>query len=51
MILPLSALRKLAPREPSAEANIRACLKRIDARPAFQRSIHKADPGSPRQIV
>jgi glutathione S-transferase len=51
MLLPLSALRRLAPRDPSAEVNICAYLKRIDARPAFQRAIHKADPGSPRQIV
>lgn len=51
MVLPLSAVRKLVPREPSADANIRAYLQRINARPAFQRAIRKADPNSPRQIV
>jgi glutathione S-transferase len=51
MVLPLSAVRKLAPREPSADPDIRAYLKRIDARPAFQRAIRKADPSSPRQIL
>ena len=51
MVLPLSAVRKLVPREPPAGANIDAYLRRIVARPAFQHAIHKADPGSPRQIV
>jgi len=50
MVLPLSTLRRLVPRQPSADANVREYLKRIAARPAFQRAILKADPDSPRVI-
>jgi glutathione S-transferase len=44
MLFPLTTMRVFAPRDLSAYPNIRTYLKRIGARPAFQRAAKKADP-------
>ena len=42
---PLTTMRAFVPRDLSAFPNIRAYLKRIGARPAYQRAMAKGDPG------
>ena len=44
-VFPLTTMRVFAPRDISPYPNIRAYLKRIGERPAFQRAMAKADPG------
>jgi glutathione S-transferase len=44
-VFPLTTMRLFAPRDISPYPNIRAYLKRIGERPAFQRAMAKADPG------
>jgi glutathione S-transferase len=44
-LFPLTTMRLFAPRDITPYPNIRAYLKRIGARPAFQRAMAKADPG------
>jgi glutathione S-transferase len=44
MLFSLTTMRVFAPRDLSAFPNIRAYLKRIGARPAFQRAAKKGDP-------
>jgi glutathione S-transferase len=44
MLFPLTTMRVFAPRDLSAYPNIRTYLKRIGARPAFQRAAKKGDP-------
>jgi glutathione S-transferase len=44
-LFPLTTMRAFAPRDIKPYANIRAYLKRVGARPAFQRAMAKADPG------
>jgi glutathione S-transferase len=44
MLFPLTTMRRSVPRDLSPYPNIRAYLKRIGARPAFQRAAKKADP-------
>lgn len=45
MLFPLTTMRVFAPRDLTAYPHIRAYLGRIGQRPAFQRAMHKADPG------
>jgi len=45
MLFPLTTMRVFAPRDMASYPNIRAYLKRIAARPAYQRAMAKADPG------
>lgn len=45
ILFPLTTMRVFAPRDISPYPNIRGYLQRIAARPAFQRAMHKADPG------
>jgi glutathione S-transferase len=47
MLFPLTTMRMFAPRDLAPYPNIRAYLKRIAARPAYQRAIKKADPDLP----
>ncbi|MEO7787443.1 MAG: glutathione S-transferase family protein [Sphingomicrobium sp.] len=47
MIFPLTTGRYFVPRDLAPFPNIRAYLKRIGERPAFQRAMAKADPGLP----
>jgi glutathione S-transferase len=44
MVFVLTTMRAFAPRDLSAYPNIRAYLKRIGARPAYQRAMAKGDP-------
>jgi glutathione S-transferase len=44
MLFPLTTMRVFAPRDLSPYPNIRAYLKRIGARPAYQRAAKKGDP-------
>jgi glutathione S-transferase len=44
-LFPLSTMRVFAPRDLKPYPNVRAYLKRIGDRPAFQRAMAKADPG------
>jgi glutathione S-transferase len=44
-VFPLTTMRAFAPRDLTPYPNIRAYLKRIGERPAFQRAMAKADPG------
>jgi glutathione S-transferase len=44
-IFPLTTMRVFAPRDLKPYPNVRAYLKRIGERPAFQRAMAKADPG------
>jgi glutathione S-transferase len=44
-VFPLTTMRLFAPRDLKPNPNVRAYLKRIGARPAFQRAMAKADPG------
>src|SRR3984957_1451378 len=44
-LFPLTTMRAFAPRDIKPYPNIRAYLKRVGARPAFQRAMAKADPG------
>jgi glutathione S-transferase len=44
-LFPLSTMRVFAPRDLKPYSNVRAYLKRIGERPAFQRAMAKADPG------
>jgi len=44
-MFPLTTMRVFAPRDITPYPNIRAYLKRIGERPAFQRAMAKADPG------
>ncbi len=41
----LTTMRAFAPRDISGSPNILAYLQRIAARPAYQRAMHKGDPG------
>jgi glutathione S-transferase len=50
MMFPLTTMRLFAPRDIGPYANLRAYLKRIAARPAFQRAMQKADPGLPPKL-
>lgn len=45
MMFPLTTMRLFAPRDIGPFPNLRAYLRRIDARPAFRRAMAKADPG------
>ncbi len=45
MMFPLSTMRAFSPRDLSANRNTQTYLKRIAARPAYQRAMAKADPG------
>jgi glutathione S-transferase len=45
MFFSLTTLRVFAPRDLTPYPNIRAYLKRIGARPAYQRAMSKAEPG------
>lgn len=45
MVFPLTTMRAFAPRDLTPYPNIRAYLRRIGDRPAFQRAMEKADPG------
>jgi glutathione S-transferase len=45
MLFPLTTMRAFAPRDLSPFPNIRAYLKRIGERPAYQRAMTKGDPG------
>jgi glutathione S-transferase len=44
-MFPLTTMRLFAPRDLKPYPNVRAYLKRIGERPAFQRAMAKADPG------
>jgi len=44
MVFPLTTMRAFVPRDLSAYPNILAYLKRIGARPAYQRAMAKGDP-------
>ena len=44
MLFPLTTMRVFAPRDLTPYPNIRAYLKRIGDRPAFQRASKKGDP-------
>jgi glutathione S-transferase len=45
MVFPLTTLRAFAPRDLSAFPHVRAYLKRIGERPAYQRAMNRGDPG------
>lgn len=45
MLFPLSTMRAFVARDLSSNVNTQAYLKRIAARPAYQRAMEKADPG------
>jgi len=47
MLFPMATGRHFFPRDLTPFPNIRAYLKRIGERPAFQRAMAKADPGMP----
>jgi glutathione S-transferase len=47
MLFPLTTMRMFAPRDMAPYPNILAYLRRIAARPAYQRAIKKADPDLP----
>jgi glutathione S-transferase len=47
MLFPLTTMRLFAPRDLTPYPNIRAYLKRIGERPAYQRAVAKADPDLP----
>lgn len=44
-LFPLTTMRAFAPRDITPYPNIRAYLRRLGQRPAFQRAMAKADPG------
>ncbi|MET0166473.1 MAG: glutathione S-transferase [Vicinamibacterales bacterium] len=44
MLFPLTTMRHFVPRDLSPYPNIRSYLKRIGARPAYQRAMKKGDP-------
>jgi glutathione S-transferase len=44
MLFPLTTMRHFVPRDLSPYPNIRSYLKRIGARPAYQRAMKKAEP-------
>ena len=44
-MFPLTTMRMFAPRDIKPYPNLRAYLKRVGERPAFQRAMAKADPG------
>lgn len=46
-LFPLTRMRMILPRNLSPYPHLRAYLKRIGQRPAFQRAMEKADPGLP----
>jgi glutathione S-transferase len=45
MLFPLTTMRAFVQKDLSAFPNIKAYLKRIGARPAYQRAMQKGDPG------
>ncbi len=45
MFFPLTTMRAFVPKDLSGLPNTRAYLKRVGARPAYQRAMAKADPG------
>jgi glutathione S-transferase len=45
MLFPLTTMRAFVQKDLSAFPNIKAYLKRIGARPAYQRAMRKGDPG------
>jgi glutathione S-transferase len=45
MLFPLTTMRAFVQRDLAAFPNIKAYLKRIGARPAYQRAMQKGDPG------
>jgi glutathione S-transferase len=51
MVFPLTTMRLFAPRDLGAYPNIRAYLKRIGERPAYQRAMKKADPNLAPQLT
>lgn len=50
MLFPLTTMRLFAPRDITPYPNLRAYLRRVVARPAFERARAKADPGLPPNI-
>jgi glutathione S-transferase len=46
MLFPLTTMRAFVQRDLTAFPNIKAYLKRIGARPAYQRAMQKGDPGT-----
>lgn len=50
MVFPLTTMRLFAPRDIAPYPNLRAYLRRVVERPAFQRAASKADPGLPPKI-
>lgn len=47
MMFPLTTMRAFVPRDLTPYPNIRAYLKRVGARPAYQRAMKKSDPDLP----
>jgi glutathione S-transferase len=47
MLFPLTTMRAFVPRDLTPFPNIRAYLKRVVARPGYQRARQKGDPGMP----
>lgn len=45
MLFPLTTMRTFAPRDLSSYPHVRAYLRRIGERPAYQRAMAKGDPG------
>lgn len=45
MFFPLTTMRHFAPKDLSAFPSLRAYLKRVGERPAYQRAMKKSDPG------
>lgn len=45
MLFPLTTMRRFSGRDISGYSNIKAYLRRIGARPAYQRAMVKSDPG------
>jgi glutathione S-transferase len=50
MLFPLTTMRAFVQKDLTAFPNIRAYLKRIGARPAYQRAMQKGDPGMPPKL-
>lgn len=50
MLFPLTTMRAFSPIDIGPFANIRAYLKRIGERPAYQRAMSKGDPGLPLRL-
>jgi glutathione S-transferase len=50
MLFAMTTMRAFAPRDLARYPNVRAYLKRIGERPAYQRAMAKGDPGMPLQL-